>query len=346
MSPATWPRPDSLRERLLVVDAEDGSVVDEEVRDLVGELDAGDLVVVNDAATLPASLPGRHGDAPIELRLLAAIDDVTWRAVLFGDGDWRTRTEHRDPPPVVAAGDALVFCDDISTDDAVLDAVVVAVDPSSPRLLTVRFDGSVDDVWAGLYRIGRPVQYAHLEGDLALWQTQTAYAARPWAVELPSAGRPLRWPLLQALRDKGVRLATLTHAAGLSATGDDVIDAALPFPERYDIPDATVAAIADVKANGGRVVAVGTTVVRALEGCVADHGALRAGEGVTAFKLSPQTVPVVVDALFTGMHEATSSHYQLLHAFAPAALLEEAYAWARARGFLEHEFGDSCLIWR
>lgn len=343
MSPATWPRPDSLAERLLVIDAATGAVRDEEVRDLVSELRAGDVVVVNDAATLPASLPGFVGDAPVELRLLSLVHGQTWHAVLFGEGDWHTRTEHRAPPPRVAVDDVIAF-------DGVA-ARVVEVSLLSPRLLTVCFEAQGAGVlqesalWAALYRIGRPVQYAHVERDLELWHTQTAYAARPWAVELPSAGRPLRWPLLQALRDKGVDVVTLTHAAGLSSTGDDDIDAALPFPERYDLPQETIDAVVGARARGGRVIAIGTTVVRALEGCARDHGGqLVAGVGVTDLKIGPRFQASWVSALFTGMHELSSSHFQLLHAFAPAGLLERAYAHARDRGFTEHEFGDSCLI--
>jgi S-adenosylmethionine:tRNA ribosyltransferase-isomerase len=344
----------------LVIDSLMGTVHDEQVRDLTSELRSGDVVVVNDAATLPASLFGSVRALPIELRLLSLIEGVTWRAVLFGEGDWHTRTEHRAKAPHVDVDDVLVF-------DG-LQARVTEVAELSDRLLTVRFD--VDDaafdpeasLWSALYRIGHPVQYAHVERDLELWHTQTPYAARPWAVELPSAGRPLRWPLLQALRDKGVDVVTLTHAAGLSATGDDAIDAALPFPERYEIPPATVAAIAHARQNGGRVIAIGTTVVRALEGCAREHGDVVAGVGVTDLKIGPPGsgqhsdvvrnvrrplrggAPCVVDALFTGMHELSSSHFQLLHAFAPADLLERAYALARAQGFTEHEFGDSCLI--
>ncbi len=127
-----------------------------------------------------------------------------------------------------------------------------------------------DALWAALYREGRPVQYSYLAHDLPLWAVQTVYAARPWAFEMPSAGRPLSWEILLALRRKGVRWASLTHAAGLSSTGDPAIDAALPLAERYDIPAATVRAVADTRARGGRVIAVGTTVVRALEGAAVE----------------------------------------------------------------------------
>mgnify|MGYP000520575871 CR=1 FL=1 len=91
----------------------------------------------------------------------------------------------------------------------------------------MRFNQRGDRFWQAIYAIGRPVQYAHLGGDLALWHTQNVYAGRPWAVELPSAGHPLRWSLLAALRSRGVTIARVTHAAGLSATGDDALDAQL-----------------------------------------------------------------------------------------------------------------------
>src|SRR6185503_15959730 len=106
---------------------------------------------------------------------------------------------------------------------------------------------------------GRPVQYSYLEGPLELWHVQTLYAGRPWAAEQPSAGRPLTASVLRALEESGVRLAALTHAAGISSTGDAALDALLPLPERYEIPAATVAAIARARAGGGRVIAIGTT---------------------------------------------------------------------------------------
>ena len=179
-------------------------------------------------------------------------------AVLFGAGDWHTRTEDRPPPPELAEGARLRF--------GALRATVGRHATLSPRLVELRFDGDGDALWAALYKEGRPVQYAHLAHDLPLWAVQTVYATRPWAFEMPSAGRPLSWEILLALRRRGVRWASLTHAAGLSATGDPAIDAALPLPEAFDIPAATARAVAETRARNGRVVAVGTTVVRALEG--------------------------------------------------------------------------------
>jgi len=317
-----------------------GTVRDATVGELPGLLRAGDLLVLNDAATLPASLPGHTASgADIELRLLGGtpvVNEHELRAVLMGAGDWRTPTEHRPTPPPVATGDVLTLHG--------LAATVTAISPLSPRLLTVRFDQRGAALWSALYRAGRPVQYAYLERPLALWHVQSGFAARPWAAEMPSAGRPLAWDTLLAARRRGIELATLTHAAGLSSTGDPAIDAALPLPERYDLPAATIAAITHARARGGRVVAVGTTVVRALEGNFATHGALRAGSGVTDLRLGPRSQLHVVDGILTGMHEAGSSHLELLSAFAARDLLGRAYAHASAAGYLVHEFGDSNLI--
>jgi S-adenosylmethionine:tRNA ribosyltransferase-isomerase len=257
--------------------------------------------------------------------------------VLFGAGDWRKRTEDRPPPPELPAGTRFTV--------GGLAARVVEVLPPSPRLLRVVFDAQGAALWSALYRAGRPVQYAYTAGPLALWHVQTVYGARPWAVEAPSAGLPLTWNLLLALRRRGVRLASLTHAAGLSSTGDAALDAALPRPERSDIPAATVEAVEATRAAGGRVVAVGTTVVRALEGRAVQHGGrLVPGQDTTDLLLGPGFVPRVVHGLLTGVHEPGSSHHALLQSFAPLPLLKGAAAHAEGAGYLGHEFGDSCLL--
>jgi S-adenosylmethionine:tRNA ribosyltransferase-isomerase len=334
MNAATWPREDPLGERLLVIDPRAGMYRDASVRDLPRLLRRGDLVVVNDAATLPASLMGKSAlGAPVEVRLAARRGD-TWTSVLFGAGDWRTKTEDRAAPAKLAPGDVLVF-------DETLSARVVRV--YSPRLADLTFLPGGEGFLRALYRLGRPIQYAYVRRPLPLWAVQTSYASRPWAVEMPSAGRPLTWSLLFELGQRGIEVAPLTHAAGLSSTGDGDLDARLPLPERSDIPEATVHAIVDARRRGGRVVAVGTSVARALEGRVA-QGELTAGEGETDLQIGPGFRRRVVDALFTGMHEPTASHYALLGAFAPAPLLRAAYAHAAEVGYLHHEFGDSSLI--
>lgn len=316
--------------RILVVDANVGAMHVAAATEVAGLFERGDLLVVNDAATLPASL--QAGD--VEVRLAGENADGTWTAVLLGDGDWRTRTEDRPPPPRLAVGASLTF-------DASLRATVVDIDAASPRLVTLRFSRADDALWSALYRLGRPVQYAHVPSAYALWDVQNAYAGRPWAVEMPSAGRVLTLGLLRALADRGVDVAALTHAAGLSSVGDASIDARLPLAERYEVPAATWRALERTRARGGRVIAVGTSVTRALE--TVARGAPLAG--VTTLRITPRFERRVVDALLTGVHETTTSHYELLGAFAPPAVLAAATREAEAARLEGHEAGDACLVW-
>jgi S-adenosylmethionine:tRNA ribosyltransferase-isomerase len=332
---ATAPRADA--DRLLVVDPAACTIADRRVDELARLLRPGDVVVVNDAATLPASLVGRTAaGAPVELRLLGhpASGDY-WPALAFGDGDWRTQTEDRPAPPALAVGDEVAF--------AGLTARVARVSPESPRLVDVRFDRAGDRLLAALYARGRPVQYAYLPEPRSLSAFQTPFAARPWAAEMPSAGRVLTASRVRALRAAGIAVLPLTHAAGPSSTGDAALDARLPLPEAYEIPEATAAAVAGARARGGRVVAAGTTVVRALESAGSD-GRVRAGAGVARLRLGRAHVLRVVDAILTGMHEPGSSHFDLLTAFAPAEVLARAHRTAEEAGYRAHEFGDSMLV--
>jgi S-adenosylmethionine:tRNA ribosyltransferase-isomerase len=288
----------------------------------------GDLLVVNDAATWPASLHAhtRAGE-PIELRLAAGpTPGATVAAVLFGAGDWRTPTELRPPPPPVHAGDHLRIGElHLPVIAAVSDRIVELAIPAD------------DAGFAALLAAGHPIQYAHVSRPLADWDVQTAYAGPPWAVEMPSAGRPLTWALLGALARRGVAIAPLTHAAGLSSTGDPELDATLPWPERYAIPDETIEALSR---TAGRVVAVGTTVVRALE----TFAATGARRGVSELVLGGAHRPAIVDAVLSGLHDPTESHFRLLEAFAPATRLRSGWRLARARGLEGHELGDAMLV--
>ena len=331
--PARAPR-GPLAERLLHVDREARSFVDHPFARLPSLLRPGDLVVVNDAATLPASLRLTNHDA--EIRLLARESDGTFRAVLFGAGDFRTRTEDRSPPPRLERGAVLSFGE--------LFASVVSVDLDEPRLLRVRFDRDARELVEALYRVGKVVQYAYVERPLELWDVQNRYASRPWAFEPPSAGRPLTIGVLGELRAHGVALAAVTHAAGLSSTGSSSLDRRLPLPEQSDIPIETVRAVEAAKERGGRVVAVGTTVVRALEGRALESPRLSAGRNETSLVIAPGFRPRIVDGLLTGLHEPGTSHFALLEAFAERALLVRALEHASRLGYLEHEFGDSCLV--
>jgi len=293
-------------------------------------LRAGDLVVVNDAATLPASLRGTTARGePVELRIAEPIEDVQLTGVIFGAGDYRTRTEDRAPPPALAIGDELAF-----------GGFSVRVRALAGRRMVVEADVlDRDALWRAVYDGGTPVQYAHRPEPLPLWDVQTSYATRPWCAEMPSAGRGLTWDVLLGLRRAGITVATITHAAGLSSTGDAALDAALPWPERYEVRRETQDAIASTKARSGRVIAIGTTVVRALE---AAHE--RAGEGVATQRISARTPLRVVDGLVSGLHVPGESHFELLQAFVPRARLERAIAVAAASGLSAHELGDACSI--
>lgn len=347
MSPAIWPRAERTAVRMLHLDSDRETFTDRTLLDLPDVLRPGDLVIVNDAATLPASLVGRTGRGTVELRLTSGVPSSggdTWSAALFGAGSWRQRTEDRPPPPLLRIGDEIEFEPEHPNG---LRATVASISTISPRLVELRFDRNEAGLLASLYRAGRPVQYSYLCGPLDLWHVQTAYGAQPWAVEMPSAGWALASRTFQDLRRARIDIAKITHAAGLSSVGDPAIDAALPLPERFDIPERTVRAIEATRTRNGRVLAVGTTVVRALEGAAAENrGTLVPGSGITDLRLHEGYRCQIVDGLLTGLHEPGTSHFELLTAFVPRALLQSATAYAARTGYLGHEFGDTCLILR
>ena len=329
--------------KLLIVSA-DGSLASRSRTRFADALRAGDLVVANDAATLPASLTGIHQrtGAVIEVRLagrpsLSETDLHRFSAIVFGSGDFHTPTEHRPLPPSMAAGDRLTL--------GPLVAVVTGFH-SHPRLISLRFKGDADAVWAGIARHGRPIQYSHLAAPLALWDVWTVIAGPPVAFEPPSAGFTMDWRTVAALRRKGVGLVTITHAAGISSTGDDVLDARLPFDEPYRISPSAAAAIERGRCDGRRIVAIGTTVVRALEHAAGRTGTVVACEGLATQRLTERTGLRVVDAILTGVHEPNTSHFQLLRAFADEATLVRALQTMEALGYRSHEFGDSMLLER
>ena len=341
MTAATQPVQRPADARLLVID-ERRELRPASRRDLLDFLRAGDLVVANDAATLPASLKGYHtasgGEVEVRLagrRSLLPQDVETFSAVVFGAGDFHTPTEHRPLPPPLAAGDRLVLGPLHATITQLLD---------HPRLVSVRFDGGPDEIWSGIAHHGRPLQYAHIATPLALWDVWTPIAGSPVAFEPPSAGFVLDWRTLAAMHTHGIEFATLTLAAGISSTGDPDLDARLPFDEPYHIPDTTADAVNRAKAAGRRVVAIGTTVVRALEHAVDSAGRVRAGDGLATRRIVATTPLRVVDAILSGVHEPATSHYQLLRAFADDETLQRADALMNELGYRTHEFGDSVLV--
>jgi S-adenosylmethionine:tRNA ribosyltransferase-isomerase len=327
--------------RLLVV-RETGDVEHHDRDELVELLGSGDLLVANDAATIPASLRGTHErtGSEVEVRLagrptLRADDMHRFVAVVFGAGDWRTPTEHRPPPPAFLPGDRLRL--------GPLRATVIGW-LDHPRLVGLDFEGDAALVWAGIAAHGRPIQYAHVPQPLALWDVWNALAARPVAFEPPSAGFALRWATLSRLRARGIGFASLTHAAGISSTGDPALDARLPLDEPYCIPVRTARAVRRARRQGRRVIAVGTTVVRALEHAALATGEVRAGAGTATGRIGAETALRVVDGIVTGVHEAGTSHWELLRAFADDATLARMARELDGAGYRHHEFGDSVLL--
>lgn len=341
MKAATQPNQRPAKARLLHIDG-GGALSHRRRGEFVDLIQTGDVIVANDAATMPASLPAIHerSGAVMELRLagrssLEPQDMQRLIAIAFGRGDYRTRTEERALPPALEPGDRLK----IGTANVVIEAVL-----GHPRCVRLRFDADPTDVWRTLALAGAPIQYAHMQQPLALWDVWTRFAADPIAFEAPSAGFAFDWQLLTVLRARGAQFVTLTHAAGISSTGDQALDARLPFDEPYRIPASTVHAIAAARARGRRVIAVGTTVVRALEHAACSDGTLRAGAGVATQRIGRATTLRIVDALLSGTHEAGSSHYELLRAFQSDDVLTHATAELESAGYLTHEFGDSLLV--
>jgi S-adenosylmethionine:tRNA ribosyltransferase-isomerase len=247
------------------------------------------------------------------------------------------RTEIRPHPPLISPGDRLLLGPLVAVVEDLLD---------HPRVLALRFVGDRRAIWAGLARHGRPIQYAHVLEPLALWQVWTRIAADPIAFEAPSAGFVLNWRTLAAWRERGIGFSTLTHVAGISSTGDPTLDLRLPFDEPYRVPERTAAAINQAKSQGGRIVAIGTSVVRALESAVHATGRVHAGHGVAKGRVVRETPLRLVDAILTGVHQPGESHFELLRAFADDAVLNRMSMVLAEYSYRTHEFGDSVLIER
>ena len=339
MIAASKPTQRSLDAKLLVVDA-NGRIIHSARSAFTTFLRRRDLVIANDAATLPASLHGTHlpTGRPIEMRLAGRrsldVADSEFSAIIFGEGDYHARTEDRPSPPPMAPGDRLAL--------GPLSAAIIKL-LNHPRMVCVGFEGSPEAVWAGLARHGRPIQYAYVPEPLALWDVWTPIAGPPVAFEAPSAGFTLDWQVLAQLRARGVIFATVTHTAGVSSTGDAELDLQLTLDEPYRISEATAAAIRRTRAEGGRIIAVGTTVVRALESAC-HHRDIEPGEGLATGRIGPTTRLQIVDAILSGTHESGSTHYQLLRAFADDATLARVTSELDSHGYRTHEFGDSVLL--
>jgi S-adenosylmethionine:tRNA ribosyltransferase-isomerase len=315
---------------LLVASRRTGKLVHSCFADLGQFLHAGDLLVVNTSATLPAAVPARARGDELELHLSTPADEAPGVA---GEVFWvvELRTTGRRPlrAPVGARielpGDA--------------EAELLAPYLGSTRLTVARLSlgEPVEDYLA---RHGHPIRYRHTELDLPIDAYQTVFAREPGSAEMPSAARPFTAELVTELVSAGVLVAPVTLHCGVSSleAGES------PYPERYRVPPETARLVNAVRGWGGRVIAVGTTVVRALETVAEPGGTVTPGHGLTRLVVSPAHGLRAIDGLITGWHEPDSSHLSLLEAAAGPELLRRSYAAAHATGYRLHEFGDSHLI--
>ncbi|TIC81274.1 S-adenosylmethionine:tRNA ribosyltransferase-isomerase [Nocardioides sp. GY 10113] len=300
-------------------------------RGLPDHLRAGDVVVVNDSATQPRQLDAELvGRGPVVLHLATPLDDGSWVVEL------RT-APYAERAVLDAAPDDLV-----RTGGAALRLVEPYPSRSSPtgrgnRLWRAAVDGPLAREAA---RSGRPIAYGYLDRRYPLSAYQTVFARRPGSAEMPSAGRPFSHRVVTELVARGLAIAPITLHTGVSSqeAGEG------PQPERFEVPAATARLVAAARAGGGRVVAVGTTVTRALESAVDHRGRLAPARGWTERVITPADPPRVVDGLISGWHDPHASHLLLVEAVAGAELTQAAYDAAVGHGYLWHEFGDAGLL--
>jgi S-adenosylmethionine:tRNA ribosyltransferase-isomerase len=315
--------------RLLVLSRTQGGPIHTRFDQLGDFLKPDDLLVVNTSRTLPALLKARDDAGRLlEVRLARKLDEELWSALIL-----QSRLQAGQTGMRLDFGEGF-------------GAVVMGPDEELPFLWKVHFDRCCSALLDQIYRQGLPIHYDYVPEGLPLDLYQTIYAGEPGSVEMPSAGRAFSWELLFHLRRKGIGLAALTLHTGISSTRDDALDASHPiYPEEIELPLETARAINRAHENGGKVVAVGTTVVRALETAAGPDGRLASFHGLTRLHIDEAHRLRGVDALLTGLHEPRASHLDLLSAFVQPARLEQAYKEAIERGYLWHEFGDMNLIY-
>ncbi len=298
--------------------------------DLPVQLEPGDLVVVNDSATVNAEIDAvRHG-VPIVLHAAGRLDDGSWVVEL------RTSPHASEPILDAAPGETIGVGE--------LPVMLLAPYPredSSPtgsgnRLWRARVEG---DLRAFLDRHGRPIAYGYLDDRYPLSAYQSVFGRRPGSAEMASAGRPFTDALVTGLVTRGVAVAPVTLHTGVSSqeAGEG------PQPEWFHVPATTARLVEHTRAHGGRVVATGTTVTRALESAVVD-GTVQESWGWTDRVVTPAHPALVVNGLITGWHDAEASHLLLVEAIAGTELAQAAYDGAVTGGYRWHEFGDSALF--
>jgi S-adenosylmethionine:tRNA ribosyltransferase-isomerase len=317
------PRRDDVR---LLAATADG-VTHHAFTDLPDLLRPGDLLVVNTSATLPAAV--RLDRLAVHFSGPTPADPDCWLVEL------RLRTGRASEPYAGGcAGEWFPLPG---------GATLTLLDRYTSRLWRARLDTDVEPY---LRRHGVPIRYGYVRRDHPAAAYQTVFAeavARTngsGSAEMPSAGRPFTADLVTRLVSRGVLVAPLTLHTGVASPEKDEP----PYPERYEIPPTTAALVNHVRWEGGRVIAVGTTVVRALESAVTGRGFVRAATGWTSHVVTPEQGVRIVDGLLTGLHEPRSTHLWMLTAIAGEELLERVYTEALAGGYRWHEFGDVNLL--
>jgi S-adenosylmethionine:tRNA ribosyltransferase-isomerase len=286
--------------------------------DLPAVLEPGDVLVVNDSATMPAALTATRANGDrLQLHVATRIDSRIWMA---------------EPRGAVTLGEELRLPNGGS-------AVAIApVDPARPRLWYLRF-ALPQPMPEYLAAAGEPIRYGYVKLRFPLSDYQTLFAREPGSAEMPSAARPFTPRVVEALRQRGVRIATITLHCGVSSFEAPE----RPATERYTVPHATAEAVRAARRDRSRVVAVGTTVVRALESSVAG-GRVIASSGWTDLVIDERHRIRSIDGLLTGFHEPSATHLWMLEAFLDRPLLDSAYVEAAERGYHYHEFGDVHLV--
>ena len=318
--------------RLMVASRRDGRLRHRRFADLPTVLDPGDLLVVNTSATVPAAIGARRaGGAELVVHVAGPAPRVRGEAWSIVE----LRTPVGSAPLRGRAGERLDL-----DGGAVLELALPVAGGARLWLARLADGGGATALAAYVARHGRPVRYGHLTAARPLADHQTAFALHPGSAEMPSAARPFTPELVTRLVAGGVLLAPVTLHAGLSSPERHE----RPAAERYDVPASTARLVEAVRGWGGRVVAVGTTVVRALETVAGPDGRVRAGSGWTDLVVTPERGLRAVDGLLTGWHEPEASHLSLLEAAAGPELLDRCYREAVAHGYLWHEFGDSHLV--
>ncbi|MEU9412945.1 S-adenosylmethionine:tRNA ribosyltransferase-isomerase [Streptomyces sp. NPDC048281] len=298
-------------------------------------LRAGDLLVVNTSPTLAAAVDGRVGHARVVVHFSTRGDAVR------GDGRWAVELREPDGKGTTRARAGTRAGTGVRLPGG---GRLVLEEPLTERGERLWWARTSTDVHGMLREYGRPIRYSYTERDqpLSVYQTVFALPSADGAgsAEMPSAARPFTARLVAELVSRGVQFAPITLHTGVSSA--EAYEP--PYAERFAVPETSARLVNNVRAGGGRVVAVGTTAVRAVESAAGSDGVVRAAEGWTELVVTPRRGVRVVDGLLTGLHEPEASHLLMLEAVAGRAALDLGYEEALRGLYLWHEFGDLHLI--